>query len=128
MTPGDIDVFRAIVREEITAAEQRTVPRQDALEQRMLQRQNAAVEALTTNMCELREELSRRMETLEKRFDNLAPVIISLDTRVAAFTRSVDNVLKDHDQTAATLEGIRRAMADLYARVARLEGQKPPTH
>src|ERR1700704_4822293 len=99
-----------------------------ASEQRLTAKQDRAVEAIAAEFSELREETRRRMETMERRLDNLAPVIISLDARMSAFTRSVDNVLKDHDQVIGTLEGFRRIAAGLHTRIANLEkatGQHP---
>jgi hypothetical protein len=111
MTNEDQQIIRALLAES---------------EARIIARQDSAVEAIAADFSELRGETRRHIETLQQRFDNLAPVIISLDARLAAFTRSVDNVLKDHDQTADTLAAQRRAIDELFTRVARLEQQNRP--
>lgn len=106
MTPEDLDQIRAIV---------------GAAEQRITERQDCGVEALTSNMSDLRSELTRRMEALERRIEVQAPVIISMDARMAAFTRAIDQVLTAHDSSANTQAAQQRAIEDPAARVAKLE-------
>jgi chromosome segregation ATPase len=115
MTPEDLQAIRAIIREEIAASEQRIT------------------HATAANLSDLREEiirrieeLSRRIETLERRFEILAPVILSVDTRMGAFTRAVDQLLTTHDQTANTVTAQQRAIDQLVARVTRIERELHP--
>ena len=112
MSPEDLQAIRAIIREEIRAEIA-------ASEQRI-------THATAANLSDLREELSRRIEALERRFENLAPVILSIDARMAAFSRSVDQLLTAHDQTASTLTAQQRAIDQLAARVARIERELHP--
>jgi hypothetical protein len=102
MAPEDLEQIRTLVREEIAAAEERMAVRQDAAEQRMAVRQDAAIEVVAGEISALRNEFSRRFAGMQERLDNLAPVVISTDARMAAFTRSVDRLIGAHEETAAT--------------------------
>jgi uncharacterized membrane protein YccC len=76
MTPEDIAQIRAVVREETAVAEQRNAAR--------LER---AMEALTANLSEVRQEITIRLETLERRFESFALTLISVEQRMAALLR-----------------------------------------
>jgi hypothetical protein len=109
MTNEDQQIIRAILAES---------------EGRIIARQDAAVESIAADFSELRET-RRHIETLQKRFDNLAPVIISLDARLGAFTRAVDNVLKEprsdsrHPRGKGRLTNYTPAWPDSNSRTAR---------
>jgi hypothetical protein len=62
-------------------------------------RQERAVESIAISISELREELTRRMDTLERRFEVQAPVILSMDARRTAFARSLDQLIIAHHET-----------------------------
>jgi uncharacterized coiled-coil protein SlyX len=126
MTNEDQQIIRGLLAESEGRLEARFETRLAETEARLIARQDRAVESIAADFSELRGETRRHIETLQQRFDNLAPVIISLDARLAAFTRSVDNVLKNHDQTADTLAAQRKAIDELYTRVAKLEQQNRP--
>ena len=83
--------------------------------------QDRTVESLVTSMTDLHTELTGRMDTLERRFDTLTPVIFSLDTRMAAFTRGVDQLITANGQTAGTFAAQQRAIDQLAAEVAELK-------
>src|SRR5579872_6400997 len=102
MTEEEHEQIRQILREEIT------------------ERRAAAV-SIAADFSDLRGELARRMDTIERRFDTLAPIILSLDTRMAAFTRAVDQLITAHGQTGGTLAGQQRAMDDIITRLKALE-------
>jgi len=120
MTPEDIEQIRAIV----AAAEQRLIDRQERSMEALTLNMSELRTELTANLSELRTELSRRLETLERRFEVQTPVILSMDARMAAFTRASDQVLTAHDSNATTLAAQQRAITDLVARVARLERER----
>jgi predicted RNase H-like nuclease (RuvC/YqgF family) len=107
MTDEERSALRAILREEIAAAEQR-----------MGQRQDRAVEALTTNQSEAVAELRAEFAGLNDRIDNLAPVIIATDARMAAFTRSMDKLIGGQDETRQTLKAQQHAIDQLAAQLA----------
>jgi endonuclease III len=81
----------------------------------------AIVEATAANLTDLRQELTRRVDTLRERLDILAPVIISVDARMAGMTRAMDRLIGQHDTTQATQAAQARAIDDLARRVAELE-------
>jgi chromosome segregation ATPase len=95
--------------------------------------QDRAAESFATELTQVREELtaridqlSRRVGTLEERVSNLAPVIISLDARMATFTRSMDRLVGLHDDVAATQAAQQRAIDQLAARITRIEKELHP--
>ena len=128
MTPEDLDQIRAIVREEcgnqVAASEQRMIDRQERAMEALTLNMSELRTELTTNIAELRSELGRRMETLEHRFDVQTPAILSMDARMAAFGRAVDQLITAHDGNAVTLAAQQRAISDLADRVTRLENER----
>jgi chromosome segregation ATPase len=140
MTTEDLNQIRAVVREvvreEIGAVETRLRQEIAALEKRMIERQDRAVEALTVNLSELRTELtssiaalSKRIDLLEERINSLANLLFSLESRMAGFGRTLDTLLKESSANTGTLEGYKKAFDALEARVKALEeklgGQGP---
>jgi chromosome segregation ATPase len=136
MTPEDLQAIRAIIREEIAGSEQRLRAEIAGSEQRLRAEITASEQRIThataANLSDLREELirrieelSRRIETLERRFENLTPVILSIDTRMGAFTRAVDQLLTAHGETANTVT-TQRVIDQLVARVTRIEREIHP--
>jgi uncharacterized coiled-coil protein SlyX len=107
-------------------------------------RLDRAVESIANDFSDLRGELTRRMEAIERRFELQAPVILSMDVRIAGIdtriagidvriaglTRAIDQVIGAHDQSAGTAAAQQRAIDQLAARVKALEekatGQQPP--
>ena len=91
MTPDELDAIRAIVTES---------------EGRLRAALDRAVEAIAADFSELRSELTRRMDTLEHRFEIQAPVILSLDARTAALGHSLDQLLVAYDRDAGAKAGL----------------------
>jgi uncharacterized coiled-coil protein SlyX len=96
-----------------------------------------AVESIANDFSDLRGELTRRMEALERRFELQAPVILSIDARIAGIdariaglTRAIDQVIGAHDQSAGSAAAQQRAIDQLAARIKALEdkatGRQPP--
>jgi len=113
MTPEDFDRIQAIVA---------------AAEQRMTERQERSMEALTANLSDLRDEMNarfetvdRRFEALERRFERTSETLRSIDTRMGALTKWADTLDRDNLALANTQAGQQRAIDDLAARVANLE-------
>ena len=95
-------------------------------EQRSGERLERAVEALTANLSEVRQELSIRLDTLNRRFEAQAPIILSLDQRVAALLRQADHLERDNGAMLANDAAQQRAFDALAARVARIERELHP--
>jgi hypothetical protein len=93
----------------------------DAAVQSLTTKQDRAVESIGVSLSEFREELASRMDTLERRFEVQAPVILSLDSRMTAFTRSLDQLIVAHHQTEDTLAAQRRFVDEIHARIKALE-------
>ena len=110
MTQEDLDQIRRIVAETVAEAEARLKANQDR-----------AVEAIAHEISARSAELGQRIDGLSQRMDNLAPVIISADTRMAAFTRSMDRLVTDHVEREAQLAAQGRALEQLTARVKAIE-------
>jgi chromosome segregation ATPase len=126
MTPEDLDQIRAVMRDEIAAAEQRLTTR---LERTM--------EALTHNLSEVREEfqgelkaglaqVAIRLETLERRTDAVLVTLMSVDTRMSALTRQNDRLERDNGAMLANDAAQQRAFDQLALRVTKLERELHP--
>ena len=87
MTPEDQQFFRTLLAES---------------EVRMTARQDRAIETIAGEMSALRTELGKRIDNLSQRLDNLAPVIISVDARMAGFTRAMDQLITENTQINGT--------------------------
>lgn len=115
--------------------EKRMTDRLAESEQRMIGRQDRAVEAMSANLSELRTEmvqridglersLGLRIDGLERRFDTIASVVLSVDARMGALTRWADTSEKSHAQLTAAQAAQQRAIDQLSQRIAKLEQQK----
>jgi hypothetical protein len=134
MTPEDIAQITAIVAASeqrtgasitaaIAASEQRIIA---AVDQRMTERLDRAVEALTANLSEVRQELSIRLDTLNRRFEAQAPTIVAIDQRVSALVRQYDRLERDNGAMLSNDAAQQRAFDALAARVARIEREIHP--
>jgi hypothetical protein len=122
MTPEDLEQIRQIVAES-----------EARLRDQFKEALGAAVVAIGTDFSELRAEMTRRsasidrhFQTIERRLDNLAPVIVSAEARMATFTRSVDQLISAHDENASTQTAQQQAIDQLAARVTRIERELHP--
>jgi membrane-bound lytic murein transglycosylase B len=61
------------------------------------------------------------MQTVERRYEVQAPIILSLDSRMAAFGRSLDQLITAHPDTGQTLAAQRRFIDEINARIKALE-------
>ncbi len=90
------------------------------------ERLDRAVEALTANLSEVRQELGIRLDTLNRRFEAQAPTILSIDQRVGALVRQSDRLERDNGAMLANDAAQQRAFDALAARVAKLERELHP--
>lgn len=114
----------------IAAAEQRITA---AVEQRITDRLDRAVEAIGNDFSELRQEfkqllepLATRLDTLERRFDNFLPILVSVDQRMSALVRQSDRLERDNGAMLTNDAAQQRAFDALAARVAKLEQRAFP--
>lgn len=121
MTPEDLAQITAVV----AAAEQRTAAAIEAAEQRAADRLERAVDALTSNLSEVRQDLSIRLDTLNHRFESQAPIILTMDQRVSAILRQFDRLERDNGAMLANDAAQRRAFDALAQRVAKIERASP---
>lgn len=135
MTPEDLNQIRALVREEIAAAEHRMTERQErsmeALKLSMTERQERSTEALTANLSDLRDEMNARFDktdarfdTLERRTDRMETHLQSLILQTAGMNKSLTDAERIDSNFAATQSAQQRAIDDLAARVAKLERER----
>jgi chromosome segregation ATPase len=87
-----------------------------------------AIQAMTLNLTDLREEMNRRFESLEqhlqatdRRMDRIANTLANIDQRMAALTRWSDNLDQTNISLHSTQAAQQRAIDQLAARVSRLE-------
>ena len=118
MTPEDFEQIRAIV----TASEERLIGRQDR-----------AVETIAQEMSQMRaefnsrlEELSRRIDAVTERLDTLANAVISIDARQSSLLRAIDKLQTNRDQSDVTMAAQQRAIDQLAARIAKIERELHP--
>ena len=122
MTNEDLQQIAALLAASEQRMEQRMEERLAASEQRIVERLTAATAA---NLSDLREELVRRMDAIEERFNNFALTLFAIDQRTSGHTRAIDDLLKIHHRDAGTAAGLARTVEQLAARVAALEGKQP---
>jgi hypothetical protein len=117
MTDEDRQIFQAM----LDAAVQSFDSKLDTAVQSLTAKQDAAIQSVAINMSEFRDELKRSMVALEKRFEVQAPVIFSLDSRMTAFTRSLDQLIVAHHEREDILAAQRRLIDQLKARMKDFE-------
>lgn len=122
MTPEDLAQIRALLREETAAVEQRLAERLDR-----------TMEALTANLSEVREELKGglaavtiRLDTLERRFESFNITLIMVEQRMMGLLKQSDRLERDNGAMLANDAAQQRAFDALAARVAKLERKLHP--
>jgi len=118
MTDHDLQQIGALLAAAITSAEQRIAERIASAEQRI-------TSATGANLSDLREELSRRIQAMEERFNNFALSLFAVDQRTSGHTRALDDLLKVQHRDAGTVAGLARTVEQIAARLASLEAKKP---
>lgn len=105
MTPEDLAQITAIVRDETAAAEQRNA-----------ERLGRAMEALTANLSEVREELKGglaavtiRLDTLERRFESFNLTLILVEQRMMGLLKQSDRLERDNGAMLANDAAQQRA-------------------
>ena len=121
MTPEDLAQIAAIV----AAAEERAAQRLDrqfaAAEERAAQRLDRTMEALTSNLSEVRQELVTRLDAIERRTERTEINVNSILMQLAGISRSLTVGEQLTSKFAANQGGQQRALDDLAARVSRIE-------
>lgn len=122
MTPEDLAQIRALLREETAAVEQRLAERLDR-----------TMEALTANLSEVREELKGGLaavtillDTLERRFESFNITLIMVEQRMMGLLKQSDRLERDNGAMLANDAAQQRAFDALAARVAKLERKLHP--
>ena len=118
MAPEDLNQIRALIREETGKRHALIREETSKLEMRIVERISTATAA---SLSDLREELTRRMDSVERRLDTFAIILFSVDQRTAALARAIDDVLRVHDRTAGAQAGIDRTIQQILARLDALE-------
>ena len=135
MTVEDLQQIRQIVREEIAA---RIDPAVESLRGEFKEQLNSGVESLrgefkerldaamvsvAADFSDLRAEMNRRFEdmqrtvrALESRVDTLSNVMLSMDARLTGLTRTVDRIERDYSDVQARQAAQQRAIDDLVKR------------
>ena len=121
MTEEDLNQIRQIVAESVAESEGRTVKTLTEKQDRAVETIAGEISALRTELTQQTGALTQQVGDLSQRLDNLAPVIISTDARMAAFTRSLDRLITVHGETEGTQTAQQRAIDQLSARVKALE-------
>jgi hypothetical protein len=107
MTPEDI---RAIIREELAAAETRISANQDR-----------AVEAIATEISTVREELSTRLSAVERELERGTESLRIVQLSLNNVNRWAEKLDKDQAALGQNYFDQRRAIEDLRRRVESLE-------
>jgi len=118
MTPEDIAQITAIVADS---------------EQRLIARQERAIEAIGNDFSELRQEfkallqpIATRLTTVEHRLDNFLQTLISVDQRMTALLRQSDRLERDNGTMLTTQAVQQTAIDQLAQRVTKLERELHP--
>jgi hypothetical protein len=80
-----------------------------------------AVEAIAGEFSAFRAELTARLETIERRFDNQLNIVLSIGQRMSGLTRWSDRVERDTGAYLLTQAAQQRAIDQLTARLKALE-------
>jgi chromosome segregation ATPase len=107
-----------------------------AFTQAFTQALDHAMDAMIGNVSDLRQEMNRRFDradqrfdTIERRTDRLEVHMQTLILQTAGMSKSLTDAERLDTATAAALAGQQRAIDDLYAKLAELQRQiqqRPP--
>ncbi len=122
MTPEDLEQLRALVREEIAAAEQRITTRQDG-----------SIEVVAGEISRLRgethegfEKLNSRLDTIEHRTERMEVNLHAVMLQTAGMSKSLTDAERIDSQLAATQAAQQKAIDDLYQQIADIKRRLPP--
>jgi quinol monooxygenase YgiN len=104
MTPEDLAQFSAIVAERL----------------------DRAVEALTANLSDLRQEITTRLDTIERRTERTETNVNSVLMQLAGISRSLTVGEQFTSQFAITQSAQQRAIDQIVARLTKLERDVHP--
>ena len=104
MTPEDLAQFSAIVAERL----------------------DRAVEALTANLSDLRQEITTRLDTIERRTERTETNVNSVLMQLAGISRSLTVGEQLTSQFATTQSAQQRAIDQIVARLTKLERDVHP--
>ena len=85
-----------------------------------------AVEAITANISDLREELLRRLDTIERRTERMEMNLHAVMLQTTGMSKSLTDAERLDSSFAAQLSAQQRAIDDLYTQLAALKRQQPP--
>jgi hypothetical protein len=118
LTPEDIAQITALVADS---------------EQRLIARQEHAIEAIGNDFSELRQEfkgllqpIATRLGTVENRLDNFLQTLISVDQRMTILVRQSDRLERDNGTMLTTQAVQQTAIDQLAQRLTKLERQLHP--
>jgi len=84
-----------------------------------------AIRASEDHLGQRIDNVERRLDHLTQRVDQTNQIMLTMDSRLAALTRASEYMQRDHGVILETQSAQQRAIDDLAARVAKLEGQRP---
>jgi hypothetical protein len=87
---------------------------------------DAAVHSIALDFSDLRGELTRRMEAIERRVELHTPLLIGMQSSLAGVTRGIDGLITDHAQRKAADAVIDQQFRAIIQRIEALERQRPP--
>jgi hypothetical protein len=126
MTPEDIAQITAIV----TASEQRTkadtASAIAAAEQRIIARQDRAVESIAAEFSTLRGEIKSRFQAVELRLERIENLGYSMNLQTAGMSKAIGDGQRFASELTATQSAQQQAFNELLARVAKIERELHP--
>jgi hypothetical protein len=117
---------RNAIAEIVAAAEQRIVQTTAAAVQAEIKAaEERIVTATIANLSDLRGELIRRLDTIERRTERMETNLHAVMLQTAGMSKSLSQAEALDTSFATQLAAQQKAIDELYARLRRIEGQRP---
>lgn len=121
MTEQDLLQMRQLIREEVQPLRTEFTERLEAVCSEFKERLDAAVVSIGHDFSELRNEMVRRFETLERRPERIENNVNAIQFQTAGMSKSLTEGERLDSVMVVTQSAQQRAIDELAARVARIE-------
>jgi hypothetical protein len=121
MTEQDLQQIRQLIREEVEGLRLEFATAHEGLRTEFVQRLDRAVEAVTTNISDVRTEILARFESVDRRLERIETNVAAIQLQTMGMSKSLTDAERIDSRILAIQSEQQKSVGDLYAKLADLE-------
>jgi hypothetical protein len=128
MTPQELEQIRALLREEVSASEERVREEIAAVERRLNEKLDRAVESMVANISDVRSEMVSRFEALgrhdqlaDMRMDRIETLVSSMNLQLTGLDKSIGDGQRLTNQMIGAQISEQKIIGELTVRLRAIE-------